>query len=177
MKLTKKLATLFLTLSLTVGTSIVAFAAPNDDVISSLRNAKVPETYIIQAQNYLKTTALTQDQSAAVIAEVSQAAAVVKVSGVKDLTMLNDADKNAILADIVAAGNSIGLTVNVTKESNGQFLVVAKDASGNSVVNFSSNEVKQTGINNMLVFAGILMIILAAGSVFVLRRTNSKATA
>jgi hypothetical protein len=176
MNLTKKLATLFLTLSLIVGTSIVAFAAPNDDVISSLRNAKVPQTYIIQAENYLKTTTLTQAQSTAVIEKISQATDIVTASGVKDLTMLSEADKNAILADIVAAGNSIGLTVNVTKESNGQFLVVAKNISGNSVLNFSSNEVKQTGLNNTLVFAGILMIILAASSVFILRRNTSKAT-
>jgi hypothetical protein len=177
MKLTKKLTTLFLTLSLTIGTSIVAFAAPNDDVISSLRNAKVPETYIIQAENYLKTTTLTEAQSTAVIAEISQAVAVVTASGVKDLSMLSGADKDAILADVVAAGNAIDLTVNVTKASNGQYLVVAKDASANTVVSFSSNEVKQTGVNTTLIFAGVLMMILAAGSVFVLRRTNLKTTA
>ena len=37
MKLTKKLTTLFLTLALVIGTSVTAFAAPNDDVIAACK--------------------------------------------------------------------------------------------------------------------------------------------
>jgi hypothetical protein len=177
MKFTKKLTTLLLALSLTVGTSITAFATPNEDAIAALKNAKVPATYVIQAENYLKTTTLTADQSAAVIAEITEANAIVNASGVTDLTKLSETDKNAVLAKIVEAGKAIDLTVNVTKQSNGQYLVVAKDASGNTVLNFSSNEVKQTGMDSTIIYVGMLMIILSAGSVFVLRRTNLKTTA
>jgi hypothetical protein len=177
MKFTKKLTTLLLALSLTVGTSITAFATPNEDAIAALKNAKVPATYVIQAENYLKTTTLTADQSAAVIAEITEANAIVNASGVTDLTKLSETDKNAVLAKIVDAGKAIDLTVNVTKQSNGQYLVVAKDASGNTVLNFSSNEVKQTGMDSTIIYVGMLMIILSAGSVFVLRRTNLKTTA
>ena len=63
MKLTKKLTTLFLTLALVIGTSVTAFAAPNDDIIAALKSAKVPATYIIQAENYLKTTTITEAQA------------------------------------------------------------------------------------------------------------------
>ncbi len=177
MKFTKKLSTLLLALSLTVGTSITAFATPNEDAIAALKNAKVPATYVIQAENYLKTTTLTADQSAAVIEQITEANAIVNASGVTDLTKLSETDKNALLAKIVEAGKAIDLTVNVTKESNGQYLVVAKDASGNTVFNFSSNEVKQTGMDSTIIYVGMLMIILSAGSVFVLRRTNLKTTA
>ena len=177
MKFTKKLSTLLLARSLTVGTSITAFATPNDDAIAALKNAKVPATYVIQAENYLKTTTLTADQSAAVIAQITEANAIVNASGVTDLTKLSEADKNAVLENIVQAGKAIDLTVNVTKQSNGQYLVVAKDAAGNTVLNLSSNEVKQTGMDNTIIYVGMLMIILSAGSVFVLRRTNLKTTA
>lgn len=69
MKLTKRLTTLFLTLALVLGTSIIALAAPNDDTIAALRAAKVPETYIIQAENYLKTTTLTAEEATAVVSQ------------------------------------------------------------------------------------------------------------
>ena len=177
MKFTKKLTTLLLALSLTVGTSITAFATPNQDAIAALKNAKVPATYVIQAENYLKTTTLTADQVAAVVEQITEANAIVNASGVTDLTKLSETDKNAVLAKIIEAGKAIDLTVNVTKQSNGQYLVVAKDASGNTVLNFSSNEVKQTGMDNRIIYVGMLMIILSAGSVFVVRRTNLKTTA
>jgi hypothetical protein len=177
MKLRRKLTTLLLTLALVVGTSVIAFATPNDDAITALKNAKVPETYIIQAENYLKTTTLTAAESTAVVAQINEAAAILETSGQTDITKLSDADKTAIIANIVAAGEAIDLTVNVTKESNGQYAVVAKNASGATVINFASNSVKQTGMNNTIIFVGMLMVIAAAGSVFVLRRNNLKATA
>ena len=73
MKLTKKIASLFLTAALVVGTTVTAFAAPNDDVIQALKDAKIPQTYIIQAENYLKTTTLTAEQATAVRGQVAAA--------------------------------------------------------------------------------------------------------
>jgi LPXTG-motif cell wall-anchored protein len=154
-----------------------AFATPNDDAITALKNAKVPETYIIQAQNYLKTTTLTAEESTAVVAQITEAAAILEASGQTDITKLSDADKNAIVANIVAAGEAIDLTVTVTKASNGQYAIVATDASGTTVINFASNDVKQTGMNSTIIFAGMLLVMLAAGSVFVLRRNNLQPTA
>jgi len=177
MKLTKKLTTLILTLSLVIGTSITVFAAPNDDVIAALKNANVPSTYVIQAENYLNTTTLTSAESSAVIAKIADAKSIVAASGVTDVTKLSAADKSAILADITSAGSAIGLNVSVTKLANGQFSIVSKDQSGTIVGSFTSNEVKQTGMDNSIIYLGALMIILAAGSVFVLRRNNLKATA
>lgn len=177
MRLTKKLTTLFLTLALVIGTSVTAFAAPNDDVITALENAKVPATYIIQAENYLKTTTITAAEATAVISEITKANDVLDAAGTIDLSALSDADKNEVIGYITAAGNAIDLTVTVAKQSNGQYAVVAKDAAGNIVVNFTSNEVKQTGMDNTIIYVGMLLVIMAAGSAFVLRRNNLKATA
>lgn len=178
MKLSKKMASLFLTAAIVVGTSVATLAAtPNDDVISALKDAKVPATYLIQAENYLKTTTITADQAAAVRAEINSASEVVKAAGNTDLSKLSTADKNKVLADVTAAGKAIDLTVSVTKQSNGQYAVVAKDKTGNTVINFTSNEVKQTGIDNTIIYVGALMIILAAGSVFVVRRNSLKLNA
>lgn len=178
MKLSKSLTSLVLSASLVIGSSVTAFAGtPNEDVIQALKDAKVPATYLIQAENYLKTTTLTADQAAAVKTEITSASAVAKAAGVTDLTKLSVADKNKVLADVEQAGTAIGLTVDLTKQSNGQYAVVAKDASGAVVLNFTSSEVKQTGLDNTIIYVGVLMIILAAGSVFVVRRNSLKANA
>lgn len=176
MKLTKKLASLVLACSIVVGTSVTAMAAtPNEDVIAALKAAKVPATYLIQAENYLKTATLTADQATAVKAQVTAVSNILTTAGVTDVTKLSTADKNKVIADITAAGTAVNLTVNATKQSDGKYAIIAKDTTGNTVVNFTAAEVKQTGVNTTVIYAGALMIILAAGSVFVLRRNSVKA--
>jgi hypothetical protein len=171
MKLTKKLSTLLLTATLVVSASITAFAAPNDDTITALKNAKLPTTYIIQAENYLKTRTLTADESTAVITQVTKAVDLLKASGKKDISLLSADDKSKIISYVTAAGDAIDLTISITKQSNGEFLIVTKDKDSKTVATFTSNEIKQTGLDNTIIFTGALMIILAAGSVFVLRKT------
>jgi len=170
MKLTKKIASLFLTAALVVGTTVTAFAAPNDEVIQTLKDAKVPQTYIIQAENYLKTTTLTAEQVTAVKAQISVAQNVMKDAGTTDASKLTQAQKDKVLASVTEAGKAIGLTVTVTKQSTGKFEIVAKDASGKVVASFTSNEVKQTGVNTTVIYVGALMMVLAAGSVVAIRR-------
>jgi len=170
MKLTKKIASLFLTAALVVGTTVTAFAAPNDDVIQALKDAKVPQTYIIQAENYLKTATLTADQATAVKAQISVAQKVMKDAGTTDASKLTQAQKQQVITSVTEAGKAVGLTVTVTKQSTGKFEVVAKDAAGKVVASFTSNEVKQTGVNTTVIYVGALMMVLAAGSVVAIRR-------
>lgn len=172
MKLSKKLAGLVLTASLVFGTSVTAFAAPNDDVIQALKDAKVPQTYLIQAENYLKTTTVTAAQATSVKSEITKAADVVKAAGTTDLTKLSDAQKAQVLAAVSEAGKDLGLTVNVTKASNGAYVIAAKDATGKEVVNFTGNQVKQTGVDNTILALGAFMLVAAAGSVFVVKRVS-----
>jgi hypothetical protein len=176
MKLSRKLTSLVLSAALVVGTSVTAFAAtPNEDVLKALKDAKVPATYLIQAENYLKTNTVTAEEAAAVKTQVSTVEQVVKAAGVTDVTKLSDADKTKVLTAVKEAGKAVDLVVNVQKQSNGQLEVVAKDETGKVVASFTSNEVKQTGFDSTVIYAGALMIILAAGSVFVLRRNGVKA--
>jgi hypothetical protein len=172
MKFTKKLTVLFLTLALVVGTTITAFATPNNDILAALKAAKVPETYIIQAENYLKTRTLTAAESSSVVAQIESAIDIINASGKTDLTQLSSADKSKIIALIKSAGDSLNLTITFVKQSNGHYSVVAKDETGSTVLNFTPNQVKQTGIDNTLIYVGTLLVILSAGSVFVLRKKN-----
>lgn len=164
MKLSKKLASMVVAASIVLGTSVTAFAAPNDDVISALKNAKVPATYLIQAENYLKNNTLTADQASAVTSKINDAASVLKTAGVTDITKLSAAQKQQVIADATSAGSAIGLTVTTAKQSNGTYAVVAKDASGNTVANFTSNDVKQTGSNDIALALGAVLLVAAAGS-------------
>jgi hypothetical protein len=175
MKFSKRLASLFFTAALVVGTSFTVLAAPNDDVIKALKDAKVPATYLIQAENYLKTRELTTEEVSAVKAQISSVDKIVKDSGVKDLSKLSNADKRKIIEAVKESGKAIDLAISVQKQSNGSIEVVAKDEAGKVVASFTSNEVKQTGFDSTVTYAGALMIILAAGSVFVLRRNSVKA--
>ena len=86
---------------------------------------------------------------------------------------LTQAQKDQVLATVVEAGKAVDLTVSVTKLSTGTFQIVAKDADGKTVASFTSNEVKQTGVNTTIMYVGALMIILAAGSVFAAKRVKS----
>jgi hypothetical protein len=172
MKLSKKITTLFLSAALVLGTSVTALADSNEDVIKALKDAKMPETYIIQAENYLKTRELTAEEASAVKAQIVVADKVLDNSKVKDVTKLSTADTNKILAAVKEAGKAVGLTINVSKQSNGKLEVVAKDKTGKAVVAFASNQVKQTGFNDAVIYAGAFLIVLAAGSVYVLRKSS-----
>jgi hypothetical protein len=175
MKFSKRLTSLFLTATLIVGTSFTVLAAANDDVIKALKDAKVPATYIIQAENYLKTKEITTAQADSIKSQIAKVDQIVKDSGVKDLSKLSAADKNKVIEAAKESVKVIDLAVNVQKQSNGSIEIVAKDSSGKVVASFTSNEVKQTGFDSTTIYAGALMIILAAGSVFLLRRNSVKA--
>jgi hypothetical protein len=175
MKLSKKLATLVLSAALVFGTSVTAFAAPNDDVIAALKEAKVPATYITSAENYLKTVTLTDAQASAIKTQVTKVNSILDAANVTDVTKLTQADKDKVIAAVTEAGKSIGLTVTVTKTSNGALQIIAKDSTGAVVDTITTNAVKQTGANNMVLVAGAFVLVLAAGSVFAVRRTAAKA--
>lgn len=170
MKMHKFAAALILTTLLVLGTVATALAAPNDDVIQALKDAKIPETYIIQAENYLKTHELTEEEVNAVMAHVEKAVEIMEKSGTKDITKLTVEDKKQILELVADAGEAIGISVSVKKNSDGTYTVAGTDSTGNEVVNFTTNEVKQTGINYMVLLAGIAVIIAAAGSYFLIKK-------
>jgi hypothetical protein len=172
MKLSKKLAGLVLTASLVLGTSVTAFAAPNDDVIQALKDAKAPQTYIIQAENYLKTNTITAAQATSVKAEITKANDVLKAAGTTDLTKLSAAQKATVLAAVTEAGKDLGLTVNIGKASTGAYAITATNAAGAKVIDFSGAEVKQTGVDNTILALGAFLLVAAAGSVFAVKKVS-----
>lgn len=170
MKLAKMFSTLVLSLVMVVGVASAALAAPNDDVISSLKANHVPNDYIIQAENYLKNHTLTKSQADAVIVQIEKANDIMEAAGTKSIGELSYSQQEALANCVYAAGDAVGLDVSLTKLSNGSIKVTAKDASGKTVIDFTSSSVKQTGLNNSFVFGGMLLLVLSAGSFIVLRK-------
>lgn len=170
MKIAKKFATLILSLCMVLGASSMALAAPNDDVISALKANHVPNDYIIQAENYLKNHTLTASQADAVIAQIEKANSIMEAAGTKNYEKLSSSDKNAIIKAINAAADAIDLEITVQEQANERYHFVVKDSSGKIVADFSSSSVKQTGVNNSVIFAGMLLLVLSAGSFIVLRK-------
>lgn len=170
MNLGRKLSIMILAVSMLLGTSITVFATPNDDVIAALKAAKVPTTYITQAENYLKTRTLTASEASAVTTQITTAKNVMNTAGVTDVTKLSDAQRQQVISAVTSAGSAVGLDIDVSKESTGQYSIVAKDENGTIVANFTTSAVKQTGINDVTLIVGAFLLVLSVSSVFVLKR-------
>jgi hypothetical protein len=170
MKIAKKLSTLVLSLIMVLGASSMALAAPNDDVVSALKANHVPQDYIVQAENYLKNHTLTASQSEVVIAQIEKANGIMVAAGTKDYEKLSTSDKNAIIGAIHVAGDAIGLKITIQEQANEHYRYIVKDSSGKIVADFTSSSVKQTGVNNSFIFAGMLLLVLSAGSFIVLKK-------
>lgn len=170
MKFTKMFSTLVLSLVMVVGAASAALAAPNDDVISALKANHVPNDYIIQAENYLKNHTLTQSQADAVVDQIEKANDIMVAAGTKNYENLSSADKKAIINAINAAADAAGLEVTVDEQASEHYHFVVRDSSGNIVSDFTSSSVKQTGLDNSIIFGGMLLLVLSAGSFIVLRK-------
>lgn len=168
----KKLFTLLVAGSLVVGTSVSAFAAPKDDVISALKGANVPAEYVTKAENYLKTHTITDAQAKGVIDQVNAASDIAKKENVTDLTKLSPAGKTAVLNAVNAAAKEIGLTVNFAKNAAGQYVATFQDNKGQTVLASTANEaqVKKTGSDSFVLVFGTMMIVLAGTSLIVTKR-------
>lgn len=183
MKFGKKLLTSVVAASLVLTTSVTAFAATKDDVITALQNAYVAQPYIARTRVYLNQHDVSASQLDIVVANINAAAP--KLRAVKgDISKLSTADKKAIQANITAAANAVGLTVSFI----GNQTAVLKDAAGNIIFIGKGNPVHPTKatstsqpIGNTLAktatnygdFAALgafLIATAAAGSVVVARK-------
>ncbi|SHK76999.1 hypothetical protein SAMN02745163_04430 [Clostridium cavendishii DSM 21758] len=168
-----KITSLILTLGLVAGLSQVAFAAPNDDVLTALRNSSIPSIYITKAENYLKTITLTADQASAVSTQIDKVKEITTRENTTDLSKLSDTGKQEALAAIQSAAKAVGLTASITQTANGDYNIKLVDANGNEVLNISSNEaiMKKTGNNSYLFILGSVMLGIASSSLFVIKKS------
>jgi hypothetical protein len=173
-KLIKKLAPLAVAASILVS-STTAFAATQADVVKALKDAKVPEVYIIKAENYLKTNTLTDAQSSAVIAQINEVDKIMDNAKVYDFTKLTQTDKDKVIAAVKSAATSANLNVSFTKNAAGQTVVTLVDSNGQTVLAASTNEVdmKKTGNNSTVLILGSFMVIAAAGSLLVVKKVTA----
>ncbi|HAE61470.1 MAG TPA: hypothetical protein DCG38_03950 [Eubacteriaceae bacterium] len=165
----KKTVTLLMVLLLIVGSSASVFAATEDDIIQALRDAKVPETYIIQAENYLKENDVASEDASAIIAKIEDSKAILDAAGVTNVTELSDADKQELLDNVRSAGEVLDLTFTISA-SNGSYDVVVTDAEGAVVTEFKSNQVNQTGANPIMFVGGFALISAAAAFLMINRK-------
>lgn len=175
MKLFNKVASFAIALSLVGFMKVSVSAAANDDVINALKAANVPQTYIIQAENYLKNNTITDAQASAVESQITTAKNIMSAANVTDVSKLSAADKQSVINAITSAGQAIDLNISVAKQSDGTYAISAKDKNGVEVLSFTSNEVKQTGVDNTLIAIGSVLVLLSAGSVLVIKKAKANA--
>jgi phosphatidate phosphatase PAH1 len=125
MKFNKKLLSIIVATSLVFGTSVTAFAATNNEVITALTSAGADSTTISTATSYLNSHSSSASSLDTVVSEIK----AVQAKGVTSLAQYNalsTADKAIVAADIKAAASALGITI--TKNADGTF--TATDSTG-----------------------------------------------
>ncbi len=148
-------------------TSTTVSAASENDIITALNNAGVPAVYVTQAENYLRTTDVSEAEADQIIANIKNAAAI--ANGVTDLSKLTQEQINAIIAEVTSAAAVLGLTLSV---SDGVVTFYNADGSVVTQSSMSGNEVKQTGSSYIYLVSGLVLLVAAAGSAVLLRRKS-----
>lgn len=161
----KKVLSVALTiLVIVMSFTAVVSAAPVDDVIKALQDAKVPAAYVEQARSYFAANAITADQATAIVANVK--AASTAAAGKTKLSELSDAQVTAIMTEIKEAAQVVGLTASY---DNGTINV--KDSTGKLVISESgAGAVKQTGFDYSIVLFGLAGLVIAGASALVIKK-------
>lgn len=147
----KKIIMIALALVLTVFMTVPSFAASNTDLIlDSLRsgvnvNGKIvtiPANYINQAENFLDSHQITNAQTQYILAQISGAKEAIKEAGITNLSNLDPATKEKILAAAANAANAINLKLTVGSDKK------VKISDTNGAIAFSDdNVIKTTGLS------------------------------
>lgn len=154
--------------------TVLAFAAPvsaaaqESDITAALKNAGVAQTYISQAESYMAQEGvnLTEVQITGIVTDINDAVAI--AAGQKDYAKLTSAQKSGIALEIAHAASLLGLTSKYDK-TNG---VSITDSTGKVLISVTSANVKKTGFDYTLIFAGVAVMVTAIISAFVLRRVS-----
>lgn len=152
-----------------------ASAAGNKDVIQALKDAKVPEFYIIHAENFLKTRELTSEEAEYLIELIQRCYDIMKKAGTRYVTKLPLESKLEIVSIVKEGGRSIGLDVTLIKNSDGSWNVIGvEEGSGKETFHFTTNVVRQTGVDYTVLYLGAALILIAIASVVIIKSRISE---
>ncbi|MCD6321833.1 MAG: hypothetical protein J7L77_02290 [Clostridiales bacterium] len=151
--------------------SITASAATVNDILQALRDANVPEVYVLQAESYMAGKTVTPAIADAIIVHINNADTI--AAGETKLSVLNSSQKNDIMIEIAAATALLDLTVSYVDET-----LTVKDDSENIVGILSLEDaIKQTGYDYNLILYGVALFLLTGVAVIATRKKLSKGTA
>lgn len=126
-------------------------------------NATVPDNYMVEAENYLNTIDLTEEQADQIIVAVDKAKAYVKQYSITTFDGLSRTHKEALLSFAQEAAAVVGLKVTIV---NGNQVVIT-DANGTTVATFEA-AIKVTGgqadFTNAAVIGIVVLGILGAAA-------------
>lgn len=118
-------------------------------------NATVPDNYMVEAENYLNTIDLTEEQADQIIAAVDKAKAYVKEYSITTFDGLSRTHKEALLSFAQEAAAVVGLKVTIV---NGNQVIIT-DANGTTVATFEA-AIKVTGGQADFTRAAVIGIVI-----------------
>lgn len=147
--------------------TVTSAATTTSDVIAALKDSKIADTYITQAESYLSSVTVTSEQADAIIARIDNVKEI--VGDRAKLSELSSTESEKVLAEFTAAAEVMDLTV--TYQNNGHHVLTVKDASNNVVLSATNtNIIKQTGFDYSVVLYGMIALVLAVVSAFAARK-------
>lgn len=167
----KKVVCFLCVLAMMVTFAVPAFAAGKDDIMSELnagitvgdKTKQIPAQYINAAQQYLDNNQLTDEQYAAVLANVKAAKQIVVDSGITEFKDLDAATKNAIVAEVQKAADTLGLKVTIDIDNK---TVAVTDKDG-KVIFSNGDPIKPTGAQAdataAIVIGFVILAVVGAG--------------
>ena len=160
----KKFLSVLLVVMVTVMTfaASVSAASTEGDIITALKSAGVPASYVATAESYMAQSGvdLTAAQIDAVITDINDAVAI--AAGETSYAKLTADQKEKIAAEVIDASKILGLTA--TYAGGGKGLTVS-DSTGKALLTVTSEgAIKQTGFDYSIVFIGLAVIGLAGVS-------------
>jgi len=108
--------------------TISAFAATEPDVIGALKDAHVPDIYLVQLENYLNSNQLTDEQMAVVETELNYVLDLMEKEQIQDISQLSPESRNKVMESLKEAVQKAGLIPVIDKNAAENCLIALKDA-------------------------------------------------
>lgn len=150
--------------------AVAVSAATESDIITALKSAGVPASYVATAESYVAKSdvTLTAAQSDAIIADINGAVAV--AAGETSYSKLTVDQKTKIAAYITDAAKILGMTTSLS--TAGLSII---DSTGKVLITVNTEDaVKQTGFDYTIVIVGLALIGTAGVSAVVIRKATRR---